>query len=377
MRLDFEASAEIKHSGSKGTFRENTLRTFLSEGRLPSKYGIGSGEIVGRVRDTSSRQCDVVIYDALNGVKLLYDESIQVFPIDCVYGIIEVKSGLSKTELIDSLEKIKIFKAMAPVGHVSQHLGGGFTMFHPRPHPFGLVFAYGLAGNSLDSLLKNLKEWEADTPAALWPNYVCVLEAGVIYHQGKVFEDCLDSDQITAKSWPFALSHKEDSLFKFYCALHDMCAHMQLGPVELTHYYDPPLQIGKYVVHGREIEGNRMNSDELGGKIRITESAIHKVVTWCSANGPMLYGDVMQKRFGSVPAGMENMPQLNMEVFLYNPDNLPGLHEVGPNPFTTIEKYPTMVPCLASAFEWTIDGKLYVIASQGFTEIDYENVGST
>ena len=57
MRADFDASAQIKHSGSKGTIRENNLRNFLAEGRLPAKYGLGAGEVVGRIRDTS-RQCD-------------------------------------------------------------------------------------------------------------------------------------------------------------------------------------------------------------------------------------------------------------------------------------------------------------------------------
>jgi hypothetical protein len=95
MHADFEAAAQINHSVSKGTFRENVLKDFLAEGRMPYKYGIGSGEVVGRVRDTS-KQCDLIVYDRLNGVKLLYDEAIQVFPIDCIYGIIEVKSTLSK-----------------------------------------------------------------------------------------------------------------------------------------------------------------------------------------------------------------------------------------------------------------------------------------
>jgi hypothetical protein len=241
MRAEFETSAQVKHSGSKGTIRENNLRNFLAEERLPSKYGLGAGEVVGRIRDTS-RQCDVIVYDKVNGVTLLYDESVQVFPIDCVYGIIEVKSVLSKSEFLDSLEKIKSLKAMAPTGAVSQPLWGGMTMFHPRPRPFGIIFAYSLTGNSLDSLIENLKDWEKDTPATLWPNYVCVLETGVIYHHGQPFETCLDSDRITAQSWPIALQHREDSLFQFYCALHDMCAHMQLGPVQLSSYYDPPMQ---------------------------------------------------------------------------------------------------------------------------------------
>jgi transposase InsO family protein len=49
MRLDFEASAQVKHAGSKGTIRENNLRSFLAEGRLPAKCGLGAGEIVGRI----------------------------------------------------------------------------------------------------------------------------------------------------------------------------------------------------------------------------------------------------------------------------------------------------------------------------------------
>lgn len=373
MRADFEATAQIKHSGSKGTVRENNLRRFLAEGRLPAKFGLGGGEIVGRVRDTS-RQCDLIVYDKLNGVTLLYDESVQVFPIDCVYGIVEVKSALSKPEFLDALEKIKAFKAMAPIGAVTLPVGGGLTLSHWRPRPFGMVFAYNLSGNSLDSLVGNLREWEAKTPETLWPNYVCILEAGVIYHQGKPFESCLDSDQITASAWPLAVHYREDSLFQFYCALHDMCAQMQLGPVELARYFDPAVQIGKYVVSGK-VEGQLVKDGVAGRTVRLTESAITKVVTWCSVHGQMPYRDVLIKRFGSVPKGMEDLPRLNMEVFLYNPDNLPGLHEIGTESCVMTENGPSLAPCLANALELDIDGRFYVVAMHSFTEWDYEDVG--
>jgi hypothetical protein len=302
MRADFEASAQIAHAGSKGTVRENALRAFLAEGRLPAKYGLGAGEVVGRVRDTS-RQCDVVVYDKLNGVTLLYDDWVQVYPIDCVYGIIEVKSALSKAAFLDALEKISAFKSMAPGGMVSQPLGGGLTMFHARPRPFGAVFAYGLGGNSLESLANNLREWEANNPPELWPNYVCVLEVGVIYQQGKPFETCHDSDKITAETWPMYIQYGEDSLFQFYCVLHDMCAHMQLGPVELHHCYDPPLKIGNYVVYGRGMEGHPIKDGQPGKLARISEAAIDRVVTWCSTQPRLTYGEVLVKRFGSLSLG--------------------------------------------------------------------------
>lgn len=155
MRTDFEVTAQLVHSGSKGTARENILRNFLAEGRLPTKYAIGAGEVVGRTNDTS-KQCDLVVYDRLNGVTLLYDESTQVYPIDCVYGIIEVKSTLSKSELIDALEKIKTLKAMAPGGSGLRIIGNDLVQCRARP--FGVIFAYGLADNPKDKLLVSQEE---------------------------------------------------------------------------------------------------------------------------------------------------------------------------------------------------------------------------
>jgi hypothetical protein len=248
MRLELEKSKQVKHAGSRGTVRENVLRAFLEKGRLPERYGIGSGEIVSRVRETS-QQSDLIIYDRLNGVTLLYDENTQVYPIDCVYGIVEVKSALSKKELLDSLEKIRTFKSMFTGGTISQTMGP-LTAVSARPQPFGMVFAYTLSDNSLKSLWENLKEWEGTVPPSFWPNYVCVLESGIIQHNGKAFETRLDSDQIVEGSWPIWLEHKEESLFQFYAALHDMCARMNLGPVELGYYYKPLERVGKYVVRG-------------------------------------------------------------------------------------------------------------------------------
>jgi hypothetical protein len=251
-------------------------------------------------------------------------------------------------------------------------------MVHSRPHPFGIVFAYSLADNSLDSLLENLREWEAETPPTLWPNYVCVLEVGIIYHHGKLFEHCLDSDKITAEARPMALHHREDSLFQFYCALHDMCAQMQLGPVELTRYYDPSVRIGKYIVYGRGVECQQVKDGEtVGETVRLRESTIDAVVAWCSGPGheKMRYGDVLKKRFGSLPAGM-NAATLDMKVFFYNPDNLPGLHELGPNPFAMTEHGAiTTAPSLLNALELDIDGRRYVIAMDGFKDAAYEDVG--
>lgn len=370
MHADFKASAQVAHRGSKGTIRENILRKFLAEGRLPSKYGIGSGEIVGRIKDTS-RQSDLIIYDKIDGVTLLYDEHTQVYPIDCVYGIIEVKSGLSKTEFIDALDKIAAFKSMAPGGHVRE-LRGGVTASFPRPRPFGTVFAYNLAGNSMDSLTANLREWEQRHPPELWPNYVCVLGVGTISHQGKdVFQKCLDSESITAEAWPSSLEYREDSLWNFYSALHDLCARMRLGPVELLSYYEPLQRIGQFVTDGR-FQFRRTNDNV---PVRPNEATIAKIVNWCAGRQPISYEDYLLKRLGSLPDGLNSRPVLDRHIYLYNPDNLPGFHQLGDTPFHIDDDgVRTSQPSLLSIIEVVIDGHLYGVCMDSLGPEDFEVV---
>ena len=178
---DFKISAEITHSGSKGVYRENALKDFLSDRRLPSRYGIGSGEIVGPARNVS-RQSDLIVYDHLNGIALIYDEDTQVYPIECVAGTVEVKSTLNKTELINALENIKSVKELAPRESTTRQSLGIMSVSYPRPLPFGAVFAYQLGDNSLSSLVDNLRDWERSVAKEHWPNVVAILDTGLIQH---------------------------------------------------------------------------------------------------------------------------------------------------------------------------------------------------
>jgi len=370
MQADFEASTQIRHAGSKGTVRENILRNFLAEGRLPGKYGLGAGEVVGRVRSTSN-QCDLIVYDKLEGVALHYDESTQVYPIDCVYGIVEVKSALSKAELIDSLDKIATFKAMAPGDRVTIRVGA-MTTSQIRSRPFGMVFAYSLSGNSLSSLETNLREWQKDKDPSIWPNYICVLGEGVIFHQANgIFEEALSSESLNENCWPIAIHHREDSLYNFYCTLHDLCAGMRLGPVELATFHQPHEGIGRFVVKGR-VEFTRKSDNQ---RVRFTQDFLEKVVAWCSEQGPMTYGDFFQKQLGQVPQGLERVPHmLAREVHLYDPLGLPGLPELGEMPFKlSAEGAPEMsAPSLLNVWQGVVNDRFYIISLDAVENVDFE-----
>jgi hypothetical protein len=136
---------------------------------------------------------------------------------------------------------------------------------------------------------------------------------------------------------------------------------MQLGPVELMRYYEPATRIGKYIVDGRvEME---LLKDGTRTPARILEKAIEKIVTWCKANGKTRWREILMKRLGALPMGMENAPNLNAEVYFYNPDNLPGLRELGENAFTFNEQGMPMLsqPSLVMTMQLIIDGENYEV----------------
>ncbi|WP_145929308.1 DUF6602 domain-containing protein [Chromobacterium vaccinii] len=371
MRCEFEMAAQYQHNGTRGTSREEALRDFLAKGRLPAKYGLGAGEVVGHVRDTS-RQCDIIIYDSINGLSLHYDENNQIYPIDSVYGIIEVKSTLSKTELLDSLNKIKVFKEMSIEGSVTEPIGNGYKIIHHRPKPFGIVFAYSLSGNSMDSLLDNLKDWESKNSPSTWPNYICVLNEGCIYHQN-LLETCLDSEAITKESMPLALKFGNDSLFKFYCGLHDMCSRMKLGPVELERYFSPGVKIGRFTVFGRITEAQVTFKGKPPVAARLKESTLEKIINWCANTEKIRYSDLLKKQLGQLPLGTtDSSAGMNTLLYLYNPDNFPGLDEIQKSSSTNSGTHKDHYPTLLNIIDITIDGNLYALAMGSFNDTDWE-----
>src|SRR5437762_100319 len=94
MVVDFEdISSEVTHRGAKGRIREQRIVTDYLTKYLPSKIGIGTTEIVSS-DDQISHETDIVLYDKFTTPYLLKEECYQIFPIECVYGVLEVKSYL-------------------------------------------------------------------------------------------------------------------------------------------------------------------------------------------------------------------------------------------------------------------------------------------
>ena len=152
----------------------NLLRTYL-----PPKFGIGTGFIqCGGAHARQSPQCDIVIYDALNNAPLYQSSAWSIYPIEMVYGVIEVKTTLNRAALAEAFEKCAAIRSMAKDG--SNEANKSYLRLQPPPgekavshfvsYTVGLAprfFVFGYKGwSSVDTLLRNFRLLSDQYPKA-------------------------------------------------------------------------------------------------------------------------------------------------------------------------------------------------------------------
>lgn len=298
-----------------------------------------------------SKSVDLVIYDSIDFSPLLYNDTTQIFPVESIYGIIECKSRLSKEKLLEGLDNIKSVKVIAPNDHAYKK-NGLITMSYSRPTPFGIIFAYSLGGNSLQSLTSNLIDWEKENDSKLWPNLIVVLNEGIIIHRNFNLEDQVYNNDISSESQPWAVEIKDSSLFKFYLVLMDLCNEMQLGGFRLEDYFDLPENFGDLYV-----KGNDKFRSKNGKRIRVKIDFLREVNEYCDDTKKSNYVDVFKKMTGSFIDGMDEELYSNFPSFLYNPNNYPGMHEITPS-YKMVDGRPQFIDNLCFPFcEFDINDK--------------------
>ncbi|WP_437283689.1 DUF6602 domain-containing protein [Sorangium sp. So ce375] len=122
----------LQHSGEKGRIREILLRSMFRP-LLPSDLGVGTGFVVGAAGEVSTQQ-DIVLYDRSTLPPALFDPELGIFPIESVLHTIEVKSVLSRQELLSSHQAAKALASLMI------HDKGG-NMVNTGPRPCASVFA--------------------------------------------------------------------------------------------------------------------------------------------------------------------------------------------------------------------------------------------
>jgi hypothetical protein len=114
LRTDAEFFSKLtEHNPELGRLNETHLVRLLRD-YLPPKYGIGTGFIAcGGPAARQSPQCDIIIYDALNNSPLYKSDAWSIFPIEMVYGVIEVKTKLTVKTLKEAFVTCGEIRTMA------------------------------------------------------------------------------------------------------------------------------------------------------------------------------------------------------------------------------------------------------------------------
>ncbi len=213
--------------------REDILEEFLTP-LLPYQLAIGQGEI----RATNgewSRQEDLIVYDRLKCPRLFAGARSQVFPVESVATVIEVKSKLNTKTIREASENIKRARSLQKSGAATHLSSDALSYGEPTP-VFGALFAYK-RDIGLDTLKKRWEESQTAGPAEQRVNLMCVLGEMVIIHIDYTFPLWDHGAHSTDIGSFRALERKEDSLFTFTLLLLRVLANFRFGTPDLFKYY--------------------------------------------------------------------------------------------------------------------------------------------
>lgn len=108
---DLSKKNNLIHAGEYGMYKERTLKELI-EFIKPFKYEITDGYIINSHNETST-QCDLIIFDKLNTPLIEFGDRFQFIPSESVAAIGEVKSTLSKNDLIETAIKLSKNKELS------------------------------------------------------------------------------------------------------------------------------------------------------------------------------------------------------------------------------------------------------------------------
>lgn len=221
----------IHHAGDRGAEREDILEEFLTP-RLPDQLAIGRRE----VRATNgrwSKQEDLIIYDRLTCPRLFVGSRSQIFPVESIAAVIEVKTRLNTASIREASENIRQVRSLKKTGQ-STRVGSGSIEFGPPTPTFGALFAY-----DLDLSLETFRERWVEAQSPLQPehriNLVCILDEMVMIHVDRTYH-LWDSTSEEMLNNFTAMNSKEDSLLAFTLALMRVLAEFRFGVPDLFKY---------------------------------------------------------------------------------------------------------------------------------------------
>ena len=148
------------HKGAAGENREDLVVKFLRD-HLPTRFGVRHGFAMS-LDDGVSKQADVLVVDHLSNAPLHPRASHELWPVEAVYALVEVKTALSPRDLQDAVKKCQCFKQLKRrfVGDGSQRIEDS------------LFVIWSFDGARAETIKENLVEAVRDVPVGERPDFV-------------------------------------------------------------------------------------------------------------------------------------------------------------------------------------------------------------
>ncbi|MEU5888038.1 DUF6602 domain-containing protein [Streptomyces sp. NPDC047461] len=235
MGADFQQSRAFKHRGEAGGVRESLVCDFLQNYLPGQNTALHSGEIISLSGSVSS-QCDVLIVDSQTP-PFTSMQDYRVVPIECVYGTIEVKTRLTKGELINACEKIREIKQMEKIAYYENSLvkttAKAYGRIHPHFPTVGDIFAFDSI--DLDTIGQHLAEWCQGKDCSTVPDGVWILGKGYFQWEtegGQISMRATQAGRLTR----FAPWEETDILYPMLMALNINYGESWMDRLKLVDY---------------------------------------------------------------------------------------------------------------------------------------------
>lgn len=327
MLADYDKSKDIKHPRDVGNAREEILRKFLlNSGYLPKRYAVSQNS--ARVASTSghiSKEIDILLYDPFDSVSLMKREDVyEVFPVESVYGVIQVKSRLNKREIREGLDNLASFKRLNGGNRTSSEATTVDKLRSERG--FGVLFAYD---SDLDwiEIIREIEMFSKQNPSLVWCNGVFILRKGLILHgeenSGKYKNPDIEKIR-TLQMFGFP-DRQNQCLYQFCEILLSLLRSTSINLTELNSYFRLPLISNEYSYEfGFGHFAEFATCDKHGDfQRKIAPDQLAKLIDWCRKTEPINWIKALDIAYGEPGDRTDDYARQPGDVRIYNPENQP------------------------------------------------------
>ncbi|MDP9162058.1 MAG: hypothetical protein M3O09_17765 [Acidobacteriota bacterium] len=232
-----DVSAGNGHSSTTGAIRESLIHKFLRP-HLPRDLDVRAGVIIDSLGGRS-RQQDCIIVDGRLPLIDVGSDTAALVLAESVVATIEVRSNLTKDELVDSLESCAITKRLVRKGEMEYRKGPALIKT-PKPMPI-LTYMFSYSGLTIQTAAEHVRAFAVEKKdGAGVPEAICVLTRGILLRSPLM--PTVEGQNVTlpSASGEIKLSkhlYTKDALFTFYRRLVADVMPLRISNFDIEPYY--------------------------------------------------------------------------------------------------------------------------------------------